>query len=28
LPLTLTIEGVDGKKETLELKLPIKALGQ
>ncbi|WP_414654559.1 copper chaperone PCu(A)C [Ideonella sp.] len=28
LPLTLTIEGSDGKKETLELKLPIKALGQ
>jgi len=28
LPLTLTIEGADGKKETLELKVPIKALGQ
>lgn len=28
LPLTLTIEGKDGKKETLELKLPIRALGQ
>lgn len=28
LPLTLTIEGAGGKKETLELKVPIKALGQ
>ena len=28
LPLTLTIENVGGKKETLELKVPIKALGQ
>ena len=28
LPLTLTIEGADGKKETLDLKVPIKALGQ
>lgn len=28
LPLTLTIEGADGKKETLQLKVPIKALGQ
>ncbi|MEK8030726.1 copper chaperone PCu(A)C [Ideonella sp. DXS29W] len=28
LPLVLTIETAGGKKETLELKLPIKALGQ
>jgi copper(I)-binding protein len=28
VPLTLTIEGASGKKETLELKVPIKALGQ
>jgi len=28
LPLVLTIEGAGGKKETLELKVPIKALGQ
>lgn len=28
LPLTLTIEAKDGRKETLELKLPIRALGQ
>lgn len=27
VPLTLTIEGKDGKKETLELKAPVKALG-
>lgn len=28
VPLTLSIEGAGGKKETLELKVPIKALGQ
>ena len=27
VPLTLTIEGKDGKRETLELKLPVRALG-
>lgn len=27
VPLTLTIEGRDGKKETLEVKVPVKALG-
>ena len=27
VPLTLTVEGKDGKKETVELKLPVKALG-
>ena len=27
VPLTLTIEGKDGKKETLELKAPVRALG-
>jgi hypothetical protein len=27
VPLTLTVEGKDGKKETLELKAPVKALG-
>lgn len=27
VPLTLTIEGRDGKKETLQLSLPVKALG-
>lgn len=27
VPLTLTVQGADGKKETLELKLPVKALG-
>lgn len=27
VPLTLTIEGKDGKKETLELQAPVKALG-
>jgi copper(I)-binding protein len=26
VPLTLTVEGKDGKKETLELKAPVKAL--
>lgn len=28
LPLTLTVEGKDGRKETLQLTVPIKALGQ
>lgn len=27
VPLTLTIEGKDGKRETLELKVPVKAAG-
>jgi copper(I)-binding protein len=27
VPLTLVIEGKDGKRETLEVKLPVKALG-
>jgi copper(I)-binding protein len=27
LPLTLTVQAADGKKETLELKVPVKALG-
>jgi copper(I)-binding protein len=27
VPLTLTLEGKDGKKETLEVKAPVKALG-
>ncbi len=27
VPLTLTVEGRDGKKETLTLQLPVKALG-
>ena len=27
VPLTLTVEGKDGKKETLELKAPVRALG-
>ncbi|TXC66946.1 copper chaperone PCu(A)C [Piscinibacter aquaticus] len=27
VPLTLTIEGKDGKRETLELKVPVKAIG-
>lgn len=27
VPLTLTVEGKDGKKETIELKAPVKALG-
>jgi len=27
VPLTLVIEGKDGKRETLEIKLPVKALG-
>jgi len=27
VPLTLTVEGKDGKKETVELKLPVRALG-
>lgn len=27
VPLTLTIEGRDGKKETLQLSVPVKALG-
>ncbi len=28
VPLTLTVEGQDGKKETLQLAVPVKALGQ
>jgi copper(I)-binding protein len=28
VPLTLTIEGKDGKKETLQVAAPVKALGQ
>lgn len=28
VPLTLTLEGPGGQKETLELKLPVRALGQ
>lgn len=28
LPLTLTVEGQDGKKETLQLSVPVRALGQ
>jgi copper(I)-binding protein len=28
VPLTLTIEGSGGQKETLELKLPVRPLGQ
>lgn len=27
VPLTLTVEGKDGKRETLELKVPVKAAG-
>jgi copper(I)-binding protein len=27
VPLTLTVQGMDGKKELVELKLPVKALG-
>ena len=27
VPLTLTVEGKDGKKETLEIKAPVRALG-
>ena len=27
VPLTLTVEGKDGKKETIEVKAPVKALG-
>jgi hypothetical protein len=27
VPLTLVVEGKDGKKESLELKVPVKALG-
>jgi periplasmic copper chaperone A len=27
VPLTLTVEGKDGKKETIELKAPVKPLG-
>jgi len=27
VPLTLTVEGRDGKRETIELKAPVKALG-
>jgi hypothetical protein len=26
VPLTLTVEGKDGKRETLELKVPVKAV--
>jgi copper(I)-binding protein len=28
VPLTLTIEGKDGKKESLQLNVPVRALGQ
>jgi copper(I)-binding protein len=28
VPLTLTIEGKGGQKETLQVKAPVKALGQ
>jgi VCBS repeat-containing protein len=27
VPLTLVVEGKDGKRETIELKVPVKAVG-